>query len=106
MAQEMNRRWTDRIPRPLRDWLLLLIMFGMLAVLNVTVGIAARDAKNEAAEVRKTLEEVNVTAQNRCIIRVILSFPPPVDEEQFDRVLGDYDECIEKETAAVKKPGE
>lgn len=102
---EHNRRRSDRIPRPLRDWLLVLIMFGMLAVLNVTVGLAAQSARNEAIAVRKALDAVNVTAQNRCIIRVVLSFPPPVSESQFDKVLGDYDECIQKETRAVKASG-
>lgn len=103
MPEEMQRRRSDRIPRPLRDWLLVLVMFGMLAILNVTVGLAAREARQEATEVRRVLEDVNVTAQNRCIIRVVLSFPPPVSEDEFDVVLGDYDDCIQEETDAARE---
>lgn len=98
----MNRRSTDWIPKPLRDWLLIVVLFGMLAVMNIIVGLNANGARAEARRVREALEDVNVTAQNRCIIRVVLSFPPPVSEGEFDRVLGDYDACIEKETEAVK----
>lgn len=101
-----RRRRTDRIPKVLRDWLLLIVLFGMLAVMNVIAGLAAHEARKEAREVRKALEAVNVTAQNRCIIKVILSFPPPVGEEEFGVVLADYDKCIEAETAVVRKVDE
>lgn len=97
-----NRRRTDRIPGLFRDWLLILILFGMLAITNISVGFIAQDAKHEAKKVRTALADVNVTAQNRCIIRVVLSFPPPVSEDEFDLVLDNYDECIREETEAVK----
>lgn len=100
--EHKRRRRDDWIPRPLRDWLLIVVLFGMLAIMNVISGLSANGARSEAREVREALEDVNVTAQNRCIIRVILSFPPPVGEDEFDKVLADYDECIEKETEAVK----
>lgn len=103
-----KRRRTDSVPRVLRDWLTVIVLFGMLAIMNIVSGLAANQARAEAKKVRTALEEVNVTAQNRCIIRVILSFPPPVSEGEFDTVLGDYDACIEKETDAVraeKTPG-
>lgn len=103
MSAELRRRRDDWIPRPLRDWLLITVMFGMLAIMNVISGLSAREARSEAVKVREALEDVNVTAQNRCIIRVVLSFPPPVNEDEFDRVLGDYDDCIEEETAAVRQ---
>lgn len=103
MAQQFNRRRSDRIPSILRDWLVVIILFGMLATMNVVTALAAREAKEQAARVREALEDVNVTAQNRCIIRVILSFPPPVSEGEFDTVLADYDDCIEEETAVVNE---
>lgn len=103
MAERLNRRRSDKIPSILRDWLVVIVLFGMLAILNVVVALAARDAKEEAARVREALEVVNITAQNRCIIKVVLSFPPPVSENEFDSVLADYDVCIEEETAVVNE---
>lgn len=82
-----------------RDWLFMVVVFVLLAVLNTTSFLAAREAEKEAKRVRTALEQINITSQNRCIIQVVLSYPPPISQEQFDIVLADYDACIKRETA-------
>lgn len=76
-------------------------VFVLLATLNYTTLTAAHTAEEEATQVRKELERINVPAQNRCIVKVVLSFPPPIQEDDFETVLQEYDDCIEEEAGRL-----
>lgn len=84
----------------MRDWVVVAALFVVLGILTLTGAQYAKNAENEAKKVTEVLETINITSQNRCIIQVVLSYPPPISQEQFDIVLGDYDECIKRETAS------
>lgn len=82
----------------MKDWLVVMVLFAVLAVLTlVTVGYA-REAEKAANDVREDLVGLNITAQNRCMVQVVLSYPAPVGQDQFDVVLRDFDECVLRET--------
>ena len=82
----------------MKDWFVIIAFFAILTVLTLVTIIYAKEAEQEAREVRRELQELNVTAQNRCMVKVVLSYPPPVSENQFDTVLKDFDSCIVRET--------
>lgn len=82
----------------MRDWLVVLILFAVLTVLTLVTVIYARAAEQEAKEIQKELSELNITAQNRCMVQVVLSYPAPLSQDQFDLVLRDFDSCVVRET--------
>lgn len=83
---------------PLRDYFVVGAFFAILTILTLVTIIYAKEAEAEAREVRRELGELNVTAQNRCMVKVVLSYPPPVSEDQFEEVLQDFDRCIIEQT--------
>jgi hypothetical protein len=77
-----------------KDYLVNFILFAILAVLVIVTTLYAREAQSEAMVVRNKLNSLNITAQNRCMVRVVLSYPPPISEQQYDLVLSDFDRCV------------
>lgn len=84
-----------------KDWFVVIAFFGILTILTLVTIIYAKEAEQEAREVREALNELNVTAQNRCMVKVVLSYPPPVQEGDFAEVLADFDTCIAEQTGAT-----
>lgn len=82
----------------MRDWMVVAALFVILGVMTLTNTFYAREAEGQAKKVNNALEHINITSQNRCIIQVVLSYPPPITQDQFDVVLDDYDKCIKRET--------
>lgn len=82
----------------MKDRLYLPILFVVLAVLTLVTVVYARAAEQRATEIQKELSELNITAQNRCMVQVVLSYPAPLSEDQFDVVLRDFDLCVIRET--------
>jgi len=85
-----------------KDKLGTLALFCVIAILTFTTIVYARNAETEAKKVSRQLDSLTLTAQNRCIIKVILSYPPPISQAQFDVVLADYDKCIQDEINKAK----
>lgn len=86
---------------PIMNWFIVFVFFCILTVLTLVTVIYAKEAEQEAREVRQELKQLNVTAQNRCMVQVVLSYPPPVQEDQFAEVLADFDTCIAEQTGAT-----
>lgn len=87
----------------MKDRISTFVLFGIIAVLILTTTIYARNAESEAKKVQTQLTNLSITAQNRCIIKVILTYPAPVSQAQFNVVLADYDSCIKAELATASK---
>ena len=79
----------------IKEWFVAMIFFIILAILTLVTIIYAKEAEQEAREARRQVVDLNVTAQNRCIVQVILAYPSPVQETELSLVLQDFDECIQ-----------
>lgn len=85
-----------------KDYFVMLALFGILTVLTMVTIIYAKEAEAEAKEVRRELNELNVSAQIRCVVRVILSYPPPVAPGEFAEVEKSFDQCILDHTGVTE----
>jgi hypothetical protein len=79
-----------------KDWLMVgfLVVFATLTALSLVSIVYAKKAEQRAREVRRELTVLNVSAQNRCMVLVVLTYPPPINETQYDKVMGDFDKCV------------
>ena len=86
---------------------LLLVVSMMLLVLftvsTTATVIYARSAESTAKGVAKDLEGLRITTQNKCIVRMVLSYPPPVPNDQFSVILTEYDACIAAQEKKIKE---
>lgn len=80
---------------PLKDWLIAIVLFGILTVLTLVTIVYAKEAEQEAREVRNELRELNVSGQIRCVVET-LTIP-----DQTERVA-QFDQCINEETEGVR----
>jgi uncharacterized membrane protein len=79
----------------------IIAFFVILSILTTVTIVSSKKAESEARELRRELDELNVTAQNRCIVLAVLSFPPPITQEQHAVVLGNFDQCIVEQTGKI-----
>lgn len=74
--------------------LVVAILFMLFTVNTTATVIYARNAEATAKRVQADLDSLKITTQNKCVVRLVLSYPPPVNPDEFEAVLREYDECI------------
>ena len=80
-----------------------IVLFIVMAVNAVATVIYARSAEDTARQVKTDLDGLKITTQNKCIVRMVLSYPPPVPQEQFPIILTEYDACIAAQERQIEK---
>lgn len=83
--------------------LAITVLFIVLAINAVATVIYARSAETNAAMVKQDLEALRITTQNKCIVRMVLSYPPPVPQDQFPIILTEYDACIAAQDKVIEE---
>lgn len=79
---------------------ILLVLFTVNTTATV---IYARNAEATSKKVQADLDDLKITTQNKCIVRLVLSYPPPIRADEFELVLEEYDQCIEDQFVKIKK---
>lgn len=83
--------------------LVAIILLTLFTISTTATVIYARSAEAKAKEVSKQLEALKITTQNKCIVRMVLSYPPPVPNDKFDIILKEYDACIAAQAKEIKE---
>ena len=85
------------------QWVIGMIVFVLFTVNATATVIYARSAEANARDVKRELDALTITTQNKCIVRMVLSYPPPVPQEEFDIILAEYEKCITAQAKEIKE---